>query len=183
MSGNESVWGKGRNLKVRVRSAQLELAKSEKLFNLHQAAVEWSLIDPIIINSAKDIKSWNDWRDRVEPFRHQVENLMKFCRRLPVTLLADDVGLGKTISAGLILSELMVRGRVSKCFVVCPKILIPQWIEELEAKFGIQAYGAVGKELAKAHTRSEPVILTTYQSATNFFAKQKPGRFDILKLD
>jgi hypothetical protein len=48
-----------------------------------------------------------DWKDRVEPFRHQVQNLMRFCRRLPVTLLADDVGLGKTISAGLIVSELM----------------------------------------------------------------------------
>jgi hypothetical protein len=34
---------------------------------------------------------------------------MRFCRRLPVTLLADDVGLGKTISAGSIVSELMRR--------------------------------------------------------------------------
>lgn len=58
---------------------------------------------------------------------------------MPVTLFADDVGLGKTISAGLIVSQLMTRNRISKVFVVCPKILIPQWVEELEAKFGIKA--------------------------------------------
>jgi 8-oxo-dGTP pyrophosphatase MutT (NUDIX family) len=108
---------------------------------LHCAALEWSLAEPIVINAAADIKSRVDWQDRVAPFHHQVQNLMRFCRRLPVTLLADDVGLGKTISAGLIISELMKRNRISKVFVVCPKILIPQWVEELEAKFGIKAYG------------------------------------------
>ena len=170
-------------MEIRVTSDPLELTESEAFFKLHQAAVEWSLLDPIIIKSSKDIQSRNDWRDRVEPFVHQVENLMRFCRRLPVTLLADDVGLGKTISAGLILSELMVRGRVGKCFIICPKILIPQWIEELEAKFGIQAYGAVGRELAEANKRSESVVLTTYQSASAFLAKSKPGCFDMLILD
>jgi hypothetical protein len=37
---------------------------------------------------------------------------LTFCRRLPVTVLADDVGLGKTFSAGLIASELIARGRI-----------------------------------------------------------------------
>jgi SNF2 family DNA or RNA helicase len=47
-----------------------------------------------------------------------------------VTLLADDVGLGKTISAGLVVSELMSRNRISKFLVVCPKLLMPQWEEQ-----------------------------------------------------
>ena len=54
-----------------------------------------------------------------------------------MTLLADDVGLGKTISAGLITSELIDRGRVSKILVVCPKLLGPQWKAELDTKFDI----------------------------------------------
>ena len=108
---------------------------------------------------------------------------MRFCRRLPVTLLADDVGLGKTISAGLIICELMKRNRVNKVFVVCPKILIPQWIEELDSKFGISAYGAVGSELRGAHQRSESVIVTTYQSATGFLERKRQGLFDMLILD
>jgi SNF2 family DNA or RNA helicase len=57
------------------------------------------------------------------PFHHQVTNLITFCRRLPVPLLADDVGLGKTISAGVIVSELIARARLSKILIVCPRLL------------------------------------------------------------
>lgn len=171
-------------MSIRVVSNKLKPAASEEEFKLHCAALEWSLAEPIIINSARDIKSSVDWKDRLEPFHHQVQNLMRFCRRLPVTLLADDVGLGKTISAGLIVAELMKRNRVSKAFVICPKILIPQWVEELDAKFGISAYGAVGSELKAAHNRTESVIVTTYQSATGFLQRpDSAGRFDMLILD
>src|ERR1051326_5150959 len=103
-----------------------------------------NLTDPIVIDKKEDIKSTQRWHQRVEPYHHQVTNLITFCRRLPVTLLADDVGLGKTVSAGLIISELMSRNRISKILVVCPKLLIPQWKEELESKFGIQGFEAAG---------------------------------------
>lgn len=171
-------------MSIRVVANELKPAEGDEDFRLHLAALEWSLAEPIIINSADDIKSSVDWKDRVDPFHHQVQNLMRFCRRLPVTLLADDVGLGKTISAGLIIAELMKRNRVSKVFVICPKILIPQWIEELGSKFGISAYGAVGTQLRAAHNRTESVIVTTYQSATGFLQRpETSGRFDMLILD
>ena len=54
-------------------------------------------------------------------------------------LLADDVGLGKTISAGLVASELISRARASKVLFVCPKLLGPQWQDELKTKFDIPA--------------------------------------------
>ncbi len=170
-------------MSTRVVTNELRLAETPDHYRLHCAAIEWSLAEPIIINSADDIKSSVDWKDRFEPYHHQVQNLIRFCRRLPVALLADDVGLGKTISAGLIISELMNRSRISKVFVVCPKILIPQWIEELDAKFGISAYGVVGGDVKSAHNRPESVILTTYQSATGFLQEQKTGLFDMLILD
>ena len=90
----------------------LRRSPSAKDYSLYRAGLEWSLIDPIIINSRADLKSEARWRGLIEPFNHQVTNLINFCRRLPVTLLADDVGLGKTISAGLIASELVARRRV-----------------------------------------------------------------------
>jgi SNF2 family DNA or RNA helicase len=170
-------------METKVVIRELKPAKHQEDFRLHCAALEWSLAEPIIIQAAEDIKSRSDWKDRVEPFHHQVKNLMRFCRRLPVTLLADDVGLGKTISAGLIVSELMKRNRISKVFVVCPKILVDQWVEELEAKFGIKAYGTTGAGLRGCVGRSEPVIITTYQSAATFLEGGNATGFDMLILD
>ena len=117
---------------------------------MYRAGLEWDLTDPIVIEKREDLKSESRWRDRVEPYAHQVNNLITFCRRLPVTLLADDVGLGKTISAGLIISELISRSRLSKILVVCPKLLGPQWQEELRTKFNIPSEIAIGNDLIKA---------------------------------
>ncbi len=88
-------------------------------YQIYRAGLEWDLTDPIVIESRQDFKSEPRWRDQMEPYHHQVTNLITFCRRLPVTLLADDVGLGKTISAGLVASELICRSRVSKILIVC----------------------------------------------------------------
>ena len=55
----------------------------------------------------------------------------------PSLLVADDVGLGKTVEAGLALLELMARGRASRVLVVVPPGLIDQWREELHEKFAL----------------------------------------------
>ncbi len=52
-------------------------------------------------------------------------------------LLADDVGLGKTIEAGLILTELIARRRIRRVLVVCPASLQLQWREEMADKFSL----------------------------------------------
>ena len=51
-------------------------------------------------------------------------------------LLADEVGLGKTIEAGLIIKELQTRGLIERVLVVCPKGLVSQWEAEMQEKFG-----------------------------------------------
>jgi len=51
--------------------------------------------------------------------------------------IADDVGLGKTIEAGLIASELLLRRRVREVVVACPPSMIQQWKDEMEARFGL----------------------------------------------
>ena len=55
----------------------------------------------------------------------------------PSLLIADDVGLGKTIEAGLAMLELMARGRVRRVLVVVPPGLMEQWRQELLDKFGM----------------------------------------------
>ncbi|HWP37884.1 MAG TPA: helicase-related protein [Gemmatimonadales bacterium] len=56
----------------------------------------------------------------------------------PSLLVADDVGLGKTIEAGLAMLELMARGRAGRILVVTPPGLMDQWQEELRERFGLE---------------------------------------------
>lgn len=155
-----------------------------KAYHLHCVAHEYSLSGSILINDADDIQSASHWSERLEPFEHQVRNLITFCRRAPVALIADDVGLGKTISAGLVLSELLVRGRARKALVLAPKILLPQWHEELESKFGIQSTIATGADLDLELRRLRaPVLITTYDSARGRMDRIGERNFDMIILD
>src|SRR5216683_916047 len=152
-------------------------------YKLYRAALEWDLTDPIVIETRKDLKSEKRWRDQLQPYHHQVTNLITFCRRLPVTLLADDVGLGKTISAGLVASELICRSRVSKILIVCPKLLGPQWQEELQTKFSIPGQLATGRKLIDADPEGVGAVITTYHSARLYLDRIPEGRFEMLVLD
>ena len=152
-------------------------------YQIYRAALEWDLEDPIVIEKREDLKSELRWRDRLEPYHHQVTNLITFCRRLPVTLIADDVGLGKTISAGLVISELVARSRISRVLVVCPKLLRPQWKEELESKFDIPAEIAIGRELLEAEPKEMGAVITTYNTARLYLEEIPADRFQMLVLD
>jgi len=69
---------------------------------------------------------------------YQLVPLLKALRMPRVSLLiADDVGLGKTIEAGLILSELIIRRRVRRVLIVCPVALRSQWRREMRDKFAL----------------------------------------------
>ncbi|WP_240493071.1 RNA polymerase-associated protein RapA [Kushneria phosphatilytica] len=59
-------------------------------------------------------------------------------RRLPRVLLADEVGLGKTIEAGLILHRLLLTGRVRRALVLVPESLTHQWLVELLRRFSLE---------------------------------------------
>src|ERR1700690_1092188 len=69
---------------------------------------------------------------------YQLEPLQKALRLPRVNLfIADDVGLGKTIEAGLIARELLLRKKVREIVVSCPPSMLLQWKDELEARFGL----------------------------------------------
>lgn len=76
----------------------------------------------------------------VEPRAYQLVPLLMALRLSTVRLLvADDVGIGKTIEAGLIVRELLDRGEISKLAVLCPPHLVEQWQSELENRFNIHS--------------------------------------------
>jgi superfamily II DNA or RNA helicase len=85
--------------------------------------------------------------------------------RLPIPrlLIADDVGIGKTIEAGLILRELMDRGEVDAFSVLCPPHLVGQWLGELKARFGIDAV-PVTSSTASRLERDLPLAQTLFEA-------------------
>ena len=85
-----------------------------------------------------------------EPRVYQLVPLL-MALRLPVPrlLIADDVGIGKTIEAGLILRELIDRGEVDAFSVLCPPHLVEQWGLELKDRFGIEAVAVTAGSAAK----------------------------------
>jgi superfamily II DNA or RNA helicase len=158
-------------------------ALNDEFLELHLAAVEYTLATPITIRDRDDIKSAPHWSEHFTPFEHQVRNLITYCRRAPVALIADDVGLGKTISAGLILSELMTRKKVRRALILAPKLLLPQWCEELSEKFHIDARAASGSTLQYLLDSNVQVVVTTYDTARARMDDLKKSFFDMLILD
>lgn len=76
----------------------------------------------------------------VEPRAYQVVPLLMALKLSPVRLLiADDVGIGKTVEAALIARELLDRGEIARLAVICPPHLCDQWQAELSSKFGLDA--------------------------------------------
>ena len=94
----------------------------------------------------------------VIPLPHQIRALRKIVSNPGKVryLMADEVGLGKTIEAGLAIRELKLRGLVKRVLVIAPKGLIPQWIVEMKERFGedfrhfdpaqFEAYRAISQE-------------------------------------
>jgi len=76
----------------------------------------------------------------VVPYSHQLQTARKVIFDMQgQAILADEVGLGKTIEAGLILKEYLLRGLARKVLILTPASLLWQWYQELQEKFGISA--------------------------------------------
>ncbi len=74
----------------------------------------------------------------IETFWYQVETVRKVLKQFRGrVLLADEVGLGKTVEAGMVLKEYLLRGIIDSVLVLVPASLVGQWREELETKFDI----------------------------------------------
>lgn len=113
------------------------------------------------------------WLREVELLEHQLRAARTVLRRLRGrALLCDEVGLGKTIEAGIILEELVVRGLVRRVLILVPPSLIEQWQGEMRRKFnldfithdhptfreyGVQAWTNFERIIASYHTaKREP---------------------------
>ena len=90
----------------------------------------------------------------VEPLPHQITAVYEsMLPRQPLRfLLADDPGAGKTIMAGLLIKELIARGDLQRCLVVCPGSLAEQWQDELYRRFNLPFEILTNDKLEAART-------------------------------
>jgi hypothetical protein len=107
------------------------------------------LFDPYLAVSASQI----------EALPHQITAVYgEMLSRQPLRyLLADDPGAGKTIMAGLLIKELMIRGDLERCLIVAPGSLVEQWQDELTEKFGL-AFDTVTRDQIEASVTGNPFV-------------------------
>jgi superfamily II DNA or RNA helicase len=121
-----------------VESAQFSLPDPTQLGNYSSCRLLRDAIRLGFRSSAGPFRSFA--KLAVEPRPYQLVPLLMGLKLDPVRLLiADDVGIGKTVEACLVARELIDRGEVKRLAVLCPPHLAEQWQEELSSKFHIEA--------------------------------------------
>lgn len=97
-------------------------------------AVRWGAI-----SQSDDRALHSPFRSGIEIDEYQLDPVVRALSMPRVSLLiADDVGLGKTIEAGLVVQEMILRHRVRSVLIVCPSSLQLQWRDEMRDKFGLE---------------------------------------------
>ena len=111
----------------------------------------------------------------LSPFPHQLQTAERVLLDMRGrAILADEVGLGKTIEAGLIMKEYMVRGLAKKILILVPASLVIQWTKELQQKFGIPAVPQKKEYMWRQHE----VVVASIDTA-----KRDPHRRHVLDID
>lgn len=96
-------------------------------------------------------------------------------------LIADDVGLGKTIEAGLVVQEMILRHRVRSVLIICPSSLQVQWKEEMREKFGLE-FRTINSETISQLRRNRGIHVNPWShfprliTSIDFLKRERPLR-------
>jgi superfamily II DNA or RNA helicase len=129
------VWLPSQDAVVRVRAEQLK-RPDEALVQVPEA-VSYVAAAARVADAVTQDVLLAPIEASVIPLPHQIRALGRAIEHDHVRyLLADEVGLGKTIEAGLVMRELKLRGLVRRTLVIAPKGLVTQWVAEMQTHFG-----------------------------------------------
>ena len=114
--------------------------------------------------------------------RYQLDPVIRAVQMPRVNLLlADDVGLGKTIEAGLVIQELILRHRARKVLIIAPASLLIQWRDQMRDKFGLE-FRIVDSRLFKQLRRTRGIHVNPWShfprliTSVDFIKREKPFR-------
>jgi SNF2 family DNA or RNA helicase len=125
-------------------------------------------------------------RLRFEPFEYQLRAAENVLRQMHGrAILADEVGLGKTIEAALVLSELRLRGMATRSLIVVPAGLVEQWQEELDRKFALPSMVLRSGKSFPDESEEWPVLLVSLSTARRPPLRELLGsvRWDLVIVD
>jgi superfamily II DNA or RNA helicase len=150
---------------------------SPRRFDAFLNAVHWGAI------SSADIKSLQaPFRSGITIEDYQLDPLVRAVQMPRANLLiADDVGLGKTIEAGLIVQELLLRNRARTVLIVCPSSLQIQWHDQMRDKFGLE-FRIVDSELMRNLRRTRGLHTNPWShfprliTSIDFLKRDRPMR-------
>lgn len=167
-----------------ITSASFDLPKPDILGDYHSARLLRDAVRFGFRASAGPFRSFG--RLNVEPRPYQLVPLLMALKQDPVRLLiADDVGIGKTIEAALIARELIDRGEIQRMTVLCPPHLAEQWQSELKEKFNIEAELVLSSTAAKLerHKRLDESLFDIYPFTivSLDFIKSEKNRTEFLR--
>lgn len=150
--------------------------------------------EPAKLDAFLDAVRWGgsssaDVRNIQSPFRsgidiedYQLDPVVRAIQMPRVNLLiADDVGLGKTIEAGLVAQELILRHRARRVLIVCPSSLQIQWQEQMRDKFGLD-FRVVDSSLMKELRRRRGIYVNPWThfprliTSIDFLKRERPLR-------
>ncbi len=145
----------------RVAPAQFPLPSPDEVGSARDVRLLWQAARLLLREGAAPFRSLG--RVSIRPRAYQLVPLLMALRLDPVRLLiADDVGVGKTIEAGLIARELWERGEIRRLAVLCPPYLCDQWQGELNEKLGFDAV-VIGPQTLRALERETPPGRSVYE--------------------
>ena len=138
-----------------VREARFPLPSAHQLGG-HDSAL--ALRDALLLSLRRGAGPFRSFGQiSVQPRAYQLVPLLMALKLDPVrVLVADDVGVGKTIEALLIARELLDRGDIDRTAVLCPPHLVDQWITELEVRFHIPAVAVTAQSARRLERRIPP---------------------------
>lgn len=145
-----------------VREARFPLPTADRRAS-HDAAL--LLRDALLLSLRRGAGPFRSFGQiAVEPRAYQLVPLLMALKQETVRLIiADDVGVGKTIEAGLIARELADRGEVERTAVLCPPHLVEQWVGELETRFHIRAVAVTAGSAGRLE-RDLPPAMSVFQA-------------------
>lgn len=139
-----------------------------QLFAAYLNTLKWNCVtstDPRLFQSP--------FRAGIRLDAYQLEPLRKALRMPRVNLfIADDVGLGKTIEAGLIARELLLRKKVREIYVSCPPSMLLQWQEELSSRFGL-TFEILDKDYMKKVRQERGFGVNPWSTHTRFLVSNR----------